>query len=54
MKIIEVTYGRTFNLGNYESLRIEFRASVEDGENVQKTIADLSSQAMLYKTQGER
>lgn len=33
MKVRTVAYGKTFNLGNYESERIELTAELDEGEN---------------------
>jgi len=33
MKIVEFSYSRTINLGNYESARIEARASIDSDED---------------------
>uniref|UniRef100_A0A6M3LUC6 Uncharacterized protein n=1 Tax=viral metagenome TaxID=1070528 RepID=A0A6M3LUC6_9ZZZZ len=33
MKIKEVSYGRTFNIGSYESERIDLTAELEDNED---------------------
>jgi len=35
MRIKELVYSRTKNLGNYESERIELRAELDEGENVE-------------------
>jgi len=33
LKITKITFGRTFNLGNYESARIELEAEVDVDHN---------------------
>ena len=52
MKIVEVTYGRTFNLGNYESLRLEMKASVDEGEDPKEAVAKLAIEVAAYKAKG--
>lgn len=49
IKEVSVSYGRTKNLGNYESLRIDVQltAEIEPGEPSQELIEDL--QAMVKK-----
>ena len=49
MKINEVSYGRTFNLGNYESLRVEMKASVDEGEDAKEVAAKLAAEVAAYK-----
>lgn len=41
MKIITVTYGRTVNLGNYESARLDATAEVERGETPEDALGRL-------------
>ena len=49
MKIVEVSIGRTFNLGNFESLRIDLRAEIdEEKENVQKCLEELDAECQEY------
>lgn len=51
MKIdtVKVNYGKTINLGNYESARIdiELSATIEDNDNPQETAEQLRQQAKL-------
>ena len=46
---VKVNYGRTINLGNYESSRIdvELSSKILDGENSQETIEDLRQMCKL-------
>lgn len=46
---VRVNYGRTINLGNYESSRIdvELSAKILDGENSQEAIEDLRQMCRL-------
>jgi hypothetical protein len=32
MKITSITYGKTINIGNYQSIRVDFTAQVDEGE----------------------
>ena len=50
MRIKTVGYQRVFNLGNYESLRIELHAEINEGEDVQATIDELSKEAAKWIT----
>ena len=52
MKVNEVTYGRTFNLGNNESLRIEMKASIDEREDPKKVAAALAAECAEYKAKG--
>lgn len=40
-KIKEVSYGRTINVGEYETVRIEYRADVPDGMDHVEVLDDL-------------
>ncbi len=52
MKITEASYGRTFNLGDYESLRVDMKASVDEGEDPQVVVSKLAAEVHLYKAKG--
>lgn len=41
MKITTVKYGRTFSLGSFQSERIDFEASVDDGETPEQVLLSL-------------
>ena len=41
MRIITVTYGRTVNLGNYESARLDATAQVEEAETAEDALGKL-------------
>ena len=32
IEVIEITYGRTVNVGNYENVRIDFKARVRENQ----------------------
>ena len=49
MKITEVSYGRVFNLGNYENVRIELTAAVNDGEETQDVIDKLAAEVLEWR-----
>jgi hypothetical protein len=38
MKALTITYQRVFNLGNYESERIEITLQIEEGETAQQVL----------------
>lgn len=44
-KITRVTYGRTVNMGNYESLRFDLTADVGRGQTFEKVYTDLRHEA---------
>lgn len=48
MKITKTSLERTFNLGNYESLRVGFEAEVTEQDNPLDTIKGLEDMAELY------
>ena len=52
MRVVEVSYGRTFNLGSYESLRLEMKASVEEGEDPKVVAGQLAAEVGAYKAKG--
>lgn len=47
MKIKIITYQRIKNLGNYQSEKLEMTAELEEGEDVQASIAKLKNQVHL-------
>jgi putative lipoic acid-binding regulatory protein len=51
MKITEVRLDRTFNMGNYQSVRVGFTASVDEdqGDNVQKALDILDREAHEFR-----
>jgi hypothetical protein len=42
VKIVEIGYSRTINLGNYESARIEARASIDSDEDPAEALLELT------------
>lgn len=42
MKITKVSYGETINRGNYESTRIGLEAEIQEGENYEEALKELS------------
>ena len=50
MKIKEIRLGKTFNMGNYESLSIELMAEIEENEDVQISLRELSEEINKYRT----
>ena len=49
MKIIQVSYRRVFNLGNYETETVEFVAAINDEENPQEVLRDLATEAFAWQ-----
>ena len=47
MRVTEITYGRTINLGNYESERIDMTAQVDEDETAEDALALLEAQVAL-------
>jgi hydrogenase maturation factor len=41
MKIKTISYGMTINLGNYESVRVDFAAEVDNEESPQEVLNEL-------------
>ena len=41
LKIKDVSYGRTLNVGDYETVRIEFSAAVDPGQSYQEVLDQL-------------
>jgi len=56
MKITKVNYGRTINMGNYESVRIDLTADIEEGENWREALETLKEKMLkeekITKKQG--
>ena len=50
MTIIKVSYGKTYNLGNYCSHRIDLEASIDEEEDVQYVLSSLKQQCDLFHT----
>lgn len=44
--IIQVSYGRTVNIGNYQSVRFDFVARVDNDEDWRDIYEELKSQAL--------
>jgi len=53
MKITEVRLDRTYNLGNYESLKVGLTASINDDEDPQEALAELNAEAKAFKRQAK-
>lgn len=53
MQVREVAYRRTFNLGNYESAQVEFRAALNDGEDPKAAIDALAAEAKAWRKSKE-
>jgi hypothetical protein len=49
MKLKTVRYGRTFGLPNYESVRVDLEADLEEGESVEGALDGLAMAAKAYK-----
>jgi hypothetical protein len=50
MTITKVSYGKTYNLGNYCSHRIDLEASIDEGEDIQYVLSSLKQQCDLFHT----
>jgi hypothetical protein len=42
MKIKSISLGRTINIGNYESIRIDIAAELQGGDTVEETMKELN------------
>ena len=49
LQIREVAVRRKFNLGNYETLDIEFIATVNEGQDFQEVAKALDKETRLFK-----
>ncbi len=49
MKITQVSYKRTFNLGNYENVAIELIAEVQADETTDQVLDQLAKEAIEWK-----
>jgi proteasome assembly chaperone (PAC2) family protein len=47
--IIEVTFGRVFNLGNYETYRVELKATVGPGETAAEVVRELDDETVRMR-----
>ncbi len=52
--IQSVSYGRTINMGNYESVRIDLTATVTSGEDYRDTLNDLKTEMLKLEKQTRR
>jgi hypothetical protein len=52
-KITEVRLDRTFNLGNYESLKIGLTADVDQEDDVQEVLNELKQEAKSFYRQAK-
>lgn len=48
MKIKTISIGKTFNLGNYESFRIDLSAEIEENEDVQQSMLKLTKEIKKF------
>lgn len=53
MQVNEIAYRRIFNLGNYESAQVEFRAAVTPGEDPKTVIDQLAAEAKAWRKSKE-
>jgi hypothetical protein len=51
MKITEITMGRTINVGNYESVRIDLTAEVVEGDEFALVITQLKAMLAIQEAQ---
>lgn len=49
LSVKEVTIRRKFNLGNYETLDVEFVATVHEGQDHQEVAKALDKETKLFK-----
>lgn len=54
MIVKQVSYKRTFNLGNYENVAIELTAEIQNGEAVDQVLDELAKQAVEWKQKQKR
>ena len=50
-KVVRIRYGKTFNLGNYQSERFEVEADLHENEQLHEAFAVLK---MLVDTEGKK
>jgi len=49
MNVKQVSYKRTFNLGNYENIAVELVAEIQDGESPDQVLDELAKQTIEWK-----
>ncbi len=49
MEIKEVSLRKTYNMGNYQSMSVELKASIDKDEDPQKVIKELKEQCELCR-----
>jgi len=49
MKITEITYGRTFNNGNFESTRIDLTVEINPKDEVEDVFLELFDQITILR-----
>ena len=50
MKVTIVRFGRTYNLGNYESVRVDLEAQLDENEPIELALDTLAIAARIYET----
>ncbi len=53
-RIKRVTYGRTVNMGNYESVRLDLTADVPEDEKWQDVLDDLRGEMLKLEKQTKK
>jgi hypothetical protein len=53
MQVTEIAYRRIFNLGNYESAQVEFRAMISPNEDPKAVIDALAAEAKAWRKSKE-
>jgi len=46
IQITQVNYGRTINMGNYESVRLDLTAKVNQGEDYKEVLEELKGEIL--------
>ena len=46
IQITQVNYGRTINMGNYESVRLDLTAKVNQGEDYKQVLEELKGEIL--------
>lgn len=53
-KITSVSYGKTINMGNYESVRLDLTARVDDGESWKDVLDELKGEMLKLEKQTKK
>jgi hypothetical protein len=49
VSVVEATFGRVFNLGNFETFRVELKATIGPGQTPEEVVAALDQMTLKMR-----